>query len=35
VSVTLSIFLHGKPGHALDEGAAVTGQQLRDLGGRT
>jgi hypothetical protein len=32
VSVTLSVFLHGKPGHALDEGAAVTGQQLRDLG---
>jgi hypothetical protein len=32
MSVTLHLFLYGKRGGALDEGAVVTGQQLRDLG---
>jgi hypothetical protein len=32
VKAFLSVFLDAKLGDALDEGDAVTGQQLRDLG---
>jgi hypothetical protein len=32
MSVMLTLPLFGKPGHELEEGSEVTGQQLRDLG---
>ena len=31
MSVTLMLFLYGKPGQELDEGGTVTPQELRDL----
>ena len=32
MAVTAMIWLFGKPGHELEEGGEVTGQQIRDLG---
>jgi hypothetical protein len=34
MAVTVSLPLFGNPGHELEEGAAVKGQQLRDLAGQ-